>query len=325
MIKIFSIAMTVAAASAQSYTYQESYTGTVSESFDSVVATQTVTKTTSLSIAETEVGSGTFTAQFTDRFDVEATSNSIYSANDHYFAYIDEGQGGQLYLDTYDYFGKFAVYDSLNYPNSDNGWAHFFLNAPSHTEGSLSANANINGGSAGVCLNDVCYSSDTELSYFYDIFTGREADWHVYSSSSQDYDQDALDTVAAMDTDIDSVVSMMGCYVFSLVPDDGNSSYRLCDEETLIFTKDTASAHNRLLQEFINDPCRDECNTDETCQNYVAPPDSCFAVEEVEEEEEVVEEDTTETPVAQINETVIGSIAVAASSAVLVGLIFVNL
>ena len=103
-----------------------------------------------------------------------------------------------------------------------------------------------------------------------------------------------------MDTDIDSVVSMMGCYVYSVGTDDGNSSYRNCDEETLIFTKDTASAHNRLLQEFINDPCRDECNTDETCQNYVAPPDSCFAVEEVEEEveEEVVEEETTETPVA---------------------------
>ena len=62
MIKTFSVAMTVAAASAQSYTYQESYTATVYESFDELVASQTVTKTTSLSIAETEVGSGTFTA-----------------------------------------------------------------------------------------------------------------------------------------------------------------------------------------------------------------------------------------------------------------------
>jgi len=84
----------------------------------------------------------------------------------------------------------------------------------------------------------------------------------------------------------------------------------------------------RLIQQFINDPCRDECNTDENCQNYVAPPDSCTAEEEeevVEEVEEVEEtEETTETTVAEVNETVIGSIAVAASAITLVGLIFVN-
>ena len=80
------------------------------------------------------------------------------------------------------------------------------------------------------------------------------------------------------------------------------------------------------MQQFENDSCRDECNTDESCQNYVAPPDSCTAEEEVVEEVEEVEEteETTETTAAEVNETVIGSIAVAVSAITLVGLIFVN-
>ena len=53
---------------------------------------------------------------------------------------------------------------------------------------------------------------------------------------------------------------------------------------------------NRLMIQYRDDPCRDECNTDENCQNYQAPPDSCTAEEEEEEvvEEEVVEEEVVE-------------------------------
>ena len=87
----------------------------------------------------------------------------------------------------------------------------------------------------------------------------------------------------------------------------------------------------RLMQQFENDSCRDECNTDESCQNYVAPPDSCSTaaeediVEEVDEVDEVGEtEETTESTASEVNETVIGSIAVAVSAVTLVGLIFVN-
>ena len=120
----------------------------------------------------------------------------------------------------------------------------------------------------------------------------------------------------------------MGCYLHGTeADDDGTKSTRYCDEPQLVFTEgNPANADYRLFLQFINDPCRDECNTDESCQNYVAPPDSCTAEEEVVEEVEEVEEteETTETTAAEVNETVIGSIAVAVSAITLVGLIFVN-
>ena len=70
----------------------------------------------------------------------------------------------------------------------------------------------------------------------------------------------------------------------------GDASYRM--------VLDPRQYTNRLMIQYRDDPCRDECNTDESCQNYSAPPDSCTA----EEEEEVVEEEVVEEEVVEEEE-----------------------
>ena len=68
---------------------------------------------------------------------------------------------------------------------------------------------------------------------------------------------------------------------------------------------DPSKYGDRLLIQFRDDPCRDECNTDDTCQNYSAPPASCSAEEEVAEEnaEEDAEEAAEEEDEEAANET----------------------
>ena len=64
---------------------------------------------------------------------------------------------------------------------------------------------------------------------------------------------------------------------------------------------DPSKYGERLLIQFRDDPCRDECNTDDTCQNYSAPPASCSAEEEEEEPAET-EDDAEEVSVEEDEE-----------------------
>ena len=78
MFKNYSLALIVAAASADPWVYEETtYTTTVGENYSDVIATQTITKTATLSIEETEEGSGTFDVSLTKRFDVVVQSDDF--------------------------------------------------------------------------------------------------------------------------------------------------------------------------------------------------------------------------------------------------------
>ena len=166
MIKNYSLALIAAAVSADPWVYTETtYTATVGEGFLYTVATQTVTKTATLSIEETEAGSGSFDVTFTKRFDVEHHANFWPIGYTHHLAIVDEGSGSQYYLDAGNSWNTAHFSDSLEYPVSDNGWGNYFTSDKvMHTTLTASDATNNLRQDAGLsCVSGECYEGDTPI------------------------------------------------------------------------------------------------------------------------------------------------------------------
>ena len=115
-----------------------------------------------------------------------------------------------------------------------------------------------------------------------------------------------LDALSSTTANANQIVKIGSCFVDSMGLYNTDSPNH-CTKRFVV-TEDPLLAYQRLLIQFRDDPCRDACNTDESCQNYTAPDASCSADEDVVDEtvdtEEEATEDTTETTADESSQTI---------------------